>query len=203
MAVLPGPVPPHRELTAAGRGLPKRPVIYAESIRQLTRDQSVAGRAADLARPSDDRPGDPARADTSRVHVRADGHRIKIPSSRLEATDLARLAACGAVPARPEPLPPPPGGVIDIERIVSASGNVTVGNHVISAGSPLAGQRVTLRLDGPVAHILANGSLVRTVACPVPQSAQHRLRGARAGTAGPPRLPGPLTSHDGSLSAAP
>lgn len=47
--------------------------------------------------------------------------------------------------------------------------------------------------DGPVAHILANGSLVRTVACPVPQSAQHRLRGARAGTAGPPLLPGPLT----------
>jgi hypothetical protein len=84
-------------------------------------------------------------------------------------------------------------GVIDIERIVSASGNVTVGNHVISAGSQLAGQRVTLRLDGPVAHILASGSPVRTVACPVPQSAQHRLRGARAGTAGPPRLPGPLT----------
>jgi hypothetical protein len=47
--------------------------------------------------------------------------------------------------------------------------------------------------DGPVAHSLANGSLVRTVACPVPQSAQHRLRGARAGTAGPPLLPGPLT----------
>jgi hypothetical protein len=68
-------------------------------------------------------------------------------------------------------------GVIDIERIVSASGNVTVGNHVISAGSQLAGQRVTLRLDGPVAHILANGSPVRTVACPVPQSAQHRLPG--------------------------
>ena len=104
-------------------------------------------------------------------------------------------------------------GVIDIERIVSASGNVTVGNHVISAGSQLAGQRVTLRLDGPVAHILASGSPVRTVACPVPQSAQHRLRGARAGTAGPPRLPGAVRnrdleparspSHDGSLSAAP
>jgi len=49
-----------------------------------------------------------------------------------------------------------------------------------------------VRLDGPVAHILANGTTVRTVACPLPQPARHRLRGARAGTASPPRLPEPL-----------
>src|SRR5215813_11860288 len=29
--------------------------------------------------------------------------------------------------------------------------------------------------------------------CPVPQPARHRLRGARAATAGPPQLPAPLT----------
>jgi hypothetical protein len=74
-----------------------------------------------------------------------------------------------------------------------ASGDISVGNHVLSAGSPLAGQRVTVRLDGPVAHILAGGNTVRTVACPVPQAARHGLRGARAGTAGPPQPPGPLT----------
>ena len=54
----------------------------------------------------------------------------------------------------------------------------------------------TLHVDpyhGPVAHILANGNTVRTVACPVPQPARHRLRGARAGTAGPPQLPAPPT----------
>ena len=50
-----------------------------------------------------------------------------------------------------------------------------------------------MRLDGPVAHIVANGTTVRTVACPLPQPARHRLRGARAGTAGPPQLPAPLT----------
>ena len=33
---------------------------------------------------------------------------------------------------------------------------------------------------------------MRTVACPVPQSARQRLRGARAAVAGPPRLPEPL-----------
>jgi hypothetical protein len=58
--------------------------------------------------------------------------------------------------------------------------------------APLAGQRVTLRLDGPVAHVLAGGVLPRTVACPVPPGARPRLRGARPGTAQPPRLPEPL-----------
>lgn len=76
---------------------------------------------------------------------------------------------------------------------MNASGNISVGNHVISAGSPLAAQRVTVRLGGPVAHVLVNGTIVRTVACPVPQPARYRLRGARAGTAEPPRLPDPLT----------
>ena len=63
---------------------------------------------------------------------------------------------------------------------------------MISAGLSLAGQRVTLRLDGPVAHILSGGILVRTIACPIPHEARSRLRGARPGTAQPPRLPDPL-----------
>jgi hypothetical protein len=83
--------------------------------------------------------------------------------------------------------------VIEVERIVNASGNVSLGNRTISAGLPLAGQRVTLRLDGPVAHILSGGILARTIACPVPQEVRSRLRGARAGTAQPPHLPDPLT----------
>lgn len=52
-------------------------------------------------------------------------------------------------------------------------------------------QRVTLRLDGPVAHILSGGTLTRSVACPVPEPARPRLRGARAGTASPPQQPEP------------
>ena len=131
-------------------------------------------------------------ADTRRVHVLAAGHRIKTLPSRLDARDLARLAANGAVPAGAPPLPPPSGEIVEVERTVNASGNISVGNHVISAGSPLAGQRVTVRLDGPVAHILAGGTTVRTVACPVPQPARHRLRGARAATASPPQPPKPL-----------
>jgi hypothetical protein len=131
-------------------------------------------------------------AGLDRVHVLLDGHRIKTLPSRLERADLARLAAAGATPAGPPPLPVPSGNVIELERTVNASGILSIGDHVISAGVPLAGRRVTLRLEGPVAHILSGVTLVRTVACPVPEPARSRLRGARTGTARPPRLPEPL-----------
>jgi hypothetical protein len=78
-------------------------------------------------------------AGPDRVHVLLDGHRIKTLPSRLDRTDLARLAATGAAPAGPPPLPPPAGSVIEVERSVSASGNVSVGNHVLTMGQPLAG----------------------------------------------------------------
>jgi hypothetical protein len=82
--------------------------------------------------------------------------------------------------------------VIEVERTVSASGNVSLGDRILSAGLPLAGQRVTLQLGGPVAHVLSGGVLVRALACPVPPEARPRLRGARPGAAQPPRLPEPL-----------
>lgn len=49
------------------------------------------------------------------------------------------------------------------------------------------------RLDGPLAHVLSGGILVRSLACPVPPEARSRLRGARPGAAEPPRLPESLT----------
>ena len=131
-------------------------------------------------------------AGLDRVHVLLDGYRVKTLPSRLDARDLARLAAAGARAAGPPPLPPASGEVIEVERTVNAWGNVSLGNHIISAGLPLAGRRVTVRLDGPVAHILSGGILARTVACPVPGQARARPRGGRAGTAQPPRLPDPL-----------
>jgi hypothetical protein len=102
-------------------------------------------------------------AGLKQVHVLLDGHRIKTLPSRLDARDLARLAAAGAQPAGPPPLPPASGDVTEVDRTVNASGNVSLGDHIISAGLPLTGQRVTLRLDGPVARILAGGVLARTV----------------------------------------
>jgi transposase-like protein len=47
----------------------------------------------------------------------------------------------------------------------------------------------------PVVHILAGGILTRTMACPVPEHTRPHLRGARAGTAGPPELPRSQTAR--------
>jgi hypothetical protein len=132
-------------------------------------------------------------AGLDRVHVLLGGHRIKTLPSRLDARDLARLAASGARPAGPPPLPPASGDASEVERTVNASGNVSLGNHMISVGLPLAGQRVTLRMDGPLVHVLADGVLAHTLACPVPPEARPRLRGARSAVAQPPRLPEPVT----------
>jgi len=82
--------------------------------------------------------------------------------------------------------------VVEVERTVSAAGTVGLGRYQLSVGSPLAGQRITLRLDGPVAHVVSGGVLIRTITCPVPDVTRARLRGARPGSAHPPRLPEPL-----------
>ena len=44
-------------------------------------------------------------AGLKQVHVLLGGHRIKTLPSRFDARDLARLAAAGAQPAGPPPLP--------------------------------------------------------------------------------------------------
>jgi transposase InsO family protein len=131
------------------------------------------------------------RAGLDLVHVVLNGQRIKTLPSRLDRTDISRLLASGARPAGPSPLPPPSATVVELERTVSASGNVSLGNHVIGAGLLLAGQRITLRLDGPIASILSDGTVVRTVACPVPEHARPQLRGARPGQLTSPGLPEP------------
>ena len=64
-------------------------------------------------------------------------------------------AAAGAQPAGPPPLPPAAGDVTEVDRTVNASGNVSLGDRIVSAGLPQAGQRVTLRLEGPVVHVPA------------------------------------------------
>jgi transposase InsO family protein len=131
-------------------------------------------------------------AGLDRVQVLVDGFRVKTLPSRLDARELARLSAAGARPAGPPPLIPAARGVIEVERTVSAVGTIGLGGYQLSVGCPLAGQRVTLRLDGPLAHVLTGGMLARTIACPVPPATRARLRGARAGSPQPPRLPEPL-----------
>jgi hypothetical protein len=49
---------------------------------------------------------------------------------------------------------------VEVQRLVNAAGIITLGNQVVRVGSPLAGLRARIRLDGQVLHVIAqNGSL--------------------------------------------
>ena len=133
-------------------------------------------------------------ADAISLHVLLDGARIKTVPSRLGAADLARLAASGARPAGPSPLPAGDGAVIEVDRTVNATGLVSLADQQVGVGSPLAGQRVTLRMEGPLMAVLSHdGSLLRTLACPIPADRRYRLRGARRARSLPPQPGGPIT----------
>ncbi len=67
-------------------------------------------------------------------------------------------------------------------------GQVSIGNHPLPVGVVWAGQRLTIRLEGQLAHVLApDGTLWRTHAFTLPAAHRARLQGARP--AGPPPPP--------------
>jgi hypothetical protein len=146
-------------------------------------------------------------ADETTLHVLADGTRLKTLPSRLTFVELARLAADGARPAGPSPLPSGTGTAIEIERTVNGVGLAGLGGRQVNVGFDLAGQRVTLRLDGTQMAVISHaGTLLRTLPCPVPADDRHRLRGARR-AANPPSAPGPVivqrrVSQRGSIMVA-
>ena len=132
--------------------------------------------------------------DETSLHVLLDGARIKILPSRLGITELARLAADGARPAGPSPLPAGTGAVIEVDRTVNANGLAGLAGDQVSVGFQLAGQRVTLRMEGPLMAIIgSDGRLLRTMACPIPEAARFRLRGARRAALIRPAPGGPVT----------
>jgi transposase InsO family protein len=131
--------------------------------------------------------------DTTTVHLSLGGWRVKTVPSRLTEVDLARLRRADARPAGPPPAGPSPGALaasrcVEVDRLVNGIGGITLLNRLILVGSPLAGQRARLRLDGNVMHVITqDGVLWRTLPCPIPPGQRHRLQGVRL--AGPAPLP--------------
>jgi hypothetical protein len=125
--------------------------------------------------------------DTTTVHLSVGGRRLKTLPSRMTTNDLERLRKDGGRPAGPPPSAPSAiglGGAIEVDRSVNAVGVLSLGRVKVSVGQPLAGRRVTLRLDGDLIHVVADGVLVRTLASPLPPERRARIPGARV--AGPP-----------------
>jgi transposase InsO family protein len=132
--------------------------------------------------------------DEASLHVLLDGTRLKTLPSRLGVTELARLAADGARPAGPSPLPSGTGTAVEVERTVNAAGLADLAGAQVNVGYELAGQRVILRMDGTqMAVISQDGILLRTMPCPVPAGRRSRLRGARRARPLPPQPREPVT----------
>ena len=88
------------------------------------------------------------------VHLSIGGQRVKSLRSRFSVNDLALLAAQGAVPAGPAPLPSRgrPGSragrkIVEVERTVAKAGTVSLGSRVVLAAEILAGRRVGIYIE--------------------------------------------------------
>ena len=147
-------------------------------------------------------------ADETVLHVMLDGTRLKTLPSRLGVIELARLAADGARPARPPPIQAGTGTAVAVERMVNGTGLVALAGRQLSVGYELAGQRVTLRMDGTQMTVISHdGELLRTLPCPVPPGQRHLLRGARRAASTPLPLTGSVVvqrrvSQRGSIMVA-
>ncbi|MGW5366452.1 hypothetical protein [Actinopolymorpha pittospori] len=97
---------------------------------------------------------------------------------------------------------------VEVERILNGVGLVSLAGRQLNVGYELAGQRVTLRMDGTqMAVISHDGKLLRTLPCPVPPAERHRLRGARRAAGMPSPSAGPVivqrrVSQRGSIMVA-
>ncbi|WP_404816995.1 IS481 family transposase [Streptomyces thermolineatus] len=99
-------------------------------------------------------------------------------------------AEVGPVPAvLPELVPTEPGGPVEFERVVPASGNLQVAGKQFWLGPARSGLTVTFWADTSVIHLLIAGARIKTVWSHLSVADLGRLvaRGGRA--AGPPPLP--------------
>ena len=137
-------------------------------------------------------------ADTVSVHVSLDGHHLKTVPSRLSIHSLHRLVREGAVEAGPPPRAPAATGLraadatLEFERTVNATGLISAGDKQFSVGVELAGQRLTIRLEGDVGHVARDGVHLRSFACALEPSKRQRLQGARLADGAPMQASPPL-----------
>ncbi|MEV0742878.1 IS481 family transposase [Streptomyces sp. NPDC050549] len=135
-------------------------------------------------------------ADEHTVHIVIDGELVRSVASCLDAGNLHELSMRGAVRAGPPPAAPAagrlghlePGTVIEVDRKIDLSGVTSIGNTKVTVGYELASQRVTLRLDGHLMHVVHDGVLAKTLPAPIDAEQRTGLRGARVVTS---ELPAP------------
>lgn len=142
-------------------------------------------------------------ADLRSIHVTMAGELIRTRHSRLTAEDLQALQLKGR-PAGPEPAASAaPRGTavtaavsadpIELDRTVDRDGYVVLAGQRHLAGVHLSGQRVTVRLDRHLLHVIAGNHLVKTMPAPFLPDQVRRLNGSRTAIGPlPPPPPGPV-----------
>jgi len=124
------------------------------------------------------------------VHIRCDGQLVTTVPSNLTAADLHELTLRGAQPAGPPPATAAParagrlpaGAAVELDRSVGGDGLLSLDGQPLNVGTQLARQRVTLRLDGHLIHVIAGGVRSKTLPSPIPPDRTTRLRGAGLAT---------------------
>jgi hypothetical protein len=129
-------------------------------------------------------------ADCDLIHVSIGGARVKTIRSHLSTSDLAKLIAQGAAPAGPAPLPGIEDGVaLEVERMVSNAGLISLANKQILAAERLRGMLVGVRIEEQTLLFFdtTTRELLRTRPNPLTRQQALQLRGVRP--AGPPPRP--------------
>jgi transposase InsO family protein len=124
------------------------------------------------------------------MHLTINGARVKSLRSHLSTNDLVQLAAEGAVPAGPPPLPHEhEGAAIEVDRAVNNSGLVGLGGRQVLAAEILGGRPVIVRIEPQTLMFLDPDTreLLRVRPNPLTHEQALRLQGARP--AGPPPRP--------------
>jgi hypothetical protein len=137
-------------------------------------------------------------ASTEVIHPSIGGARVKSVRSHLSAADLARLAAGGGRPAGSPPIPAAePGAALEVDRVVSKDGHVSLGGRYYPAAEILGGMLISIRIEQATLMFFdpASRVLLRTRPSPLTWDQARLLRGARP--AGPPPRPStePVTAQ--------
>ncbi|YCK40244.1 integrase core domain-containing protein [Actinomadura sp. ATCC 39365] len=152
-------------------------------------------------------------ASNTTMHVLCGEELLKTHPVTLTSGDLGRLMAGGGRAGRALPANALPGGplpadaVVEVDRQVNNAGCVGLAGKLLSVGLPLAGRRVTLRIDAQTVQVIADGVLVRTKPSPLAPVRRGRLHGVRLAGASPvapdgfPRVERVVASN-GSLKVA-
>jgi hypothetical protein len=110
-----------------------------------------------------------------------------VPSAPVQEPQAAAEAASVPVPdSAPRPYP---GGPVEFERVVPASGNMQVAGRQFWLGPHRPGMVVTFWASTEIIHLLISGARVKTLRSHLSAAGLAALAATGARTAGPPPLP--------------